>query len=500
MIYCIKYYRTYLLRRKFYLITDHKPLVWLRSHNDPNSRVMRWRLLLAEYDFEVIYRPGGINIADALSRNPTDEPTKQNILMIREVALSDLSEEQPPETNEGDETINAHKMITRTRAGRKAGNRYAEAIKVLAPRTRAERRAEKEQTPTSASVKASVDDNSSFNEGGDSKDKGETEVINIESFQPTLPDIQEEPELECVESESERENIEKVTPELSVLDNDLINFYPEEDKSTTQIIMCKEKLYMRKDNYLNFITTQGEQCDEGAKQLQMHNKLPNFQQTEVGVPKVIKVNKKVHIALPLRSEMRVGLGVIEERLNLLTKNLNDVLKTLLFESISIAKSETIENLKWDIIITKLNKIFEENQVKLITCLSEIRYALPEERNEIITTAHTSVEGGHRGVTKTIKRIRNTYQWEKLKEGVQSFIRKCLECETRKLIKIKTKMPLKLTSDGDSAMDVLAIDCVGPLPPANGYTYIVSFQCLLTKFAIAVPHQLLRQHLIKAEIF
>ena len=33
---------------------------------------MRWRLTLAEYDFEVIYRPGRTNIADALSRNPVE--------------------------------------------------------------------------------------------------------------------------------------------------------------------------------------------------------------------------------------------------------------------------------------------------------------------------------------------------------------------------------------------------------------------------------------------
>ena len=36
---------------------------------DPGSRLMRWRLQLAEYDFEVVYKPGTQNgNADALSR------------------------------------------------------------------------------------------------------------------------------------------------------------------------------------------------------------------------------------------------------------------------------------------------------------------------------------------------------------------------------------------------------------------------------------------------
>ena len=55
-------------------MTDHKPLVWFQNSKDPCSRVSRWRLKLAEYDFDVIYKAGTMNVnADALSRNPTDD-------------------------------------------------------------------------------------------------------------------------------------------------------------------------------------------------------------------------------------------------------------------------------------------------------------------------------------------------------------------------------------------------------------------------------------------
>jgi len=61
----------------FLLITDHKPLTWLHKLKDP-SRLARWRIKLAEYDYEIVYKPGKINAnADALSRNPTT-----NIYMI----------------------------------------------------------------------------------------------------------------------------------------------------------------------------------------------------------------------------------------------------------------------------------------------------------------------------------------------------------------------------------------------------------------------------------
>jgi hypothetical protein len=42
------------------------------SVKDPSSRLLRWRLLLEEYDFTIVYKAGKRNVnADALSRNPT---------------------------------------------------------------------------------------------------------------------------------------------------------------------------------------------------------------------------------------------------------------------------------------------------------------------------------------------------------------------------------------------------------------------------------------------
>jgi len=65
----IKYFRPYLYGKNFKVVSDHKPLKWIINVKDPGSRLMRWRLQLAEYDFEIIYKPGKQNSnADALSR------------------------------------------------------------------------------------------------------------------------------------------------------------------------------------------------------------------------------------------------------------------------------------------------------------------------------------------------------------------------------------------------------------------------------------------------
>ena len=79
IIYCVTYFRPYLYGRKLTLVTDHKPLIWFQNSKDPCSRVTRWKLKLAEYDFDVIYKAGKTNVnADALSRNPIDLENIEN--------------------------------------------------------------------------------------------------------------------------------------------------------------------------------------------------------------------------------------------------------------------------------------------------------------------------------------------------------------------------------------------------------------------------------------
>lgn len=69
IIWATKHFRPYLYGRKFYIYTDHRPLAWLNSLKDPNSKLTRWRLRLQDFDFEIIYKKGKQNSnADALSR------------------------------------------------------------------------------------------------------------------------------------------------------------------------------------------------------------------------------------------------------------------------------------------------------------------------------------------------------------------------------------------------------------------------------------------------
>ena len=67
----------YLLRDvKFTLKTDHANLLYMNI--PPSSKVLRWKLAIQEYDFDVYHIPGPDNIAaDAFSRlmDPSDQAT-----------------------------------------------------------------------------------------------------------------------------------------------------------------------------------------------------------------------------------------------------------------------------------------------------------------------------------------------------------------------------------------------------------------------------------------
>lgn len=73
IVWACKYFRPYLFGNKFTLYTDHQPLIYIFNMKDPSSRLVRWRLKLEEYDYNIQYRKGSQNVvADGLSRIKID--------------------------------------------------------------------------------------------------------------------------------------------------------------------------------------------------------------------------------------------------------------------------------------------------------------------------------------------------------------------------------------------------------------------------------------------
>ncbi|XP_037915043.1 uncharacterized protein LOC119653954 [Hermetia illucens] len=100
IVWATKYFRPYLYGIKFEIKTDHRPLVWLQSLKDPDSKTLRWRIKLNEYNFNISYVKGKENqVADFLSRINTD----QNEINYQNKIPSDIAT-----IHSGKEELNDH--------------------------------------------------------------------------------------------------------------------------------------------------------------------------------------------------------------------------------------------------------------------------------------------------------------------------------------------------------------------------------------------------------
>ncbi len=81
----VNHFAFYLYGKVFKVFSDHKGLQWLTSGKQRNRRVYGWALKLTEFQFEVIYRPGTLNVvADELSRCHGDDERRDTRLSKEE--------------------------------------------------------------------------------------------------------------------------------------------------------------------------------------------------------------------------------------------------------------------------------------------------------------------------------------------------------------------------------------------------------------------------------
>lgn len=434
IIYCTHHFRPYLYGRKFTIVTDHKPLIWLHSIKDPSSRLWKWRTKLAEYDYDIQYKKGSLNSnADALSRNPP-------VALMLPLTTNNLNDSS-------DESLFSfpHRTMSNVTTTPRESNNLILPNQSLNPSSQELTIEEIYDDPTETYFSLESDDD----DDDDADDMNDLFVT---------------------------DSVPARIPGTAISD---------ETNIRTNIIYSRENLLKQHDNLVIFIYTNGRPYDNGAKEFYKESLLPKYKDIMPERAKVTAFKGKTLIALPIKynDQTLIETGSVKNCL----RSLLDVITELQIDSISIRKTDNFDEIPWIYIQNQLTRCLNENPVNVTICKDLIRIPEESERLPLIIENHSSAIGGHKGITKTYNRLRPHYYWNTMKRDIQSFIQKCRQCQVRKLTRIKTKSPMIITDTPGAAFDKISLDIMGPLPMSSqGNSYILTIQDLLTKYSVAIP--------------
>lgn len=375
IVWAVENFRHYLYGREFLIVTDHKPLTYLLSTKNINSRLHRWKLTLMEYNFKIVHKNGVQNVvADALSRiRIENEKNYSNLLLAESI----------------DEILEKANIYAQTRAMSR-------------------------------------------------KTTDGTKTNNAESIpKQILPFIEE------------RSNFIINTGEY-----DHIFFI-----FTSNTCEMKKKLEHKLKTLIKIPDTKEEfyEMDGDRTIIKMYSYLPCTNTQEE-----IKTETTLISLMNICKNKQYGNIAINVDFRIFTKyqEFKYVLQT-------VSRGTNIK------ITLHLDKIIE------ITKVEDIR--------KILETYHKSLLGGHTGLERMKNTIRRYYNWHNMTKDIKEYIRNCDICEKSK-ITTHTKMPLQISSTATRPFEKIFMDIVGPVNPVSseGYKYIFTANCDLSKFAIAVP--------------
>ncbi|XP_043263448.1 uncharacterized protein LOC122403783 [Colletes gigas] len=407
MVYAAQYFRPYVFGRKFTLVTDHRPLVWLHSVKDPTSRLAKWKLKLLEYEYDVVHKSGKTNKnADALSRNPAH------------ICLPLASKE--------DKTYRPTGLL-KIPGGTGIGQRVKSLRRKQAHPLYVDSNTSSDEAPYQESI---------------IKKRGPPKSIrkNITGNSPIslLPTLTREKDPADEPLEVFDTPIAQSTPFNS----------PEQNKSILSYSINNEASPIA-GNLISFEDDTDTTIIQTSHQPEDKNQNTVIETAATHLP----ASPSPHVA-------NQGL-------------------------FSSERTDSSLNL-WDIVPSTSEPIGAA-QPSTNTSTDPLLITPPvEDRIPLISEAHDSLIGGHKGIAKTYRRLFPKYTWPGLRNDIQEYIRKCKSCQEQKLVRMKTRQPMLITDTPTEPFDKIALDTVGPLPETpSGNRYILTMQDNLTKYCLAV---------------
>ena len=168
-----------------------------------------------------------------------------------------------------------------------------------------------------------------------------------------------------------------------------------------------------------------------------------IEKSELG--QVISLRNKKRLIFNIFVKENFDDKIYTKNIETTIETLKDAMDQLKLKTFSMSREGNgFDKLPWNTLESIFKVYFGKGDYIITICSGEIEIPPENERVQIIKESHDSNVGGHKGETKTLQRVRERFYWRGMKDDVIKYVKTCDLCQKKKLVRIKTKLPMCLT--------------------------------------------------------
>lgn len=458
IIFGTKTFRPYLYGHKFTIITDHRPLKWLFNCKDPGSKLVRWRLKLEEFDYDVIYKRGRINSnADTLSRYPVNPILQDDV--DPQPSTSGLLDDCPiPETDTPIDILDDLIEL-----GDLDISPLEEPNLDFIP-----------LNPPSVS-----DPQSPLNPV---PPLDPVPLLNPSTTSDQLPPLNSHspPDFPAGSHSNSSKEYSEFLKSFSNKDETYNTYIKEHNesllKSKTKTILVPLSVdYDESNPYLpEIISAADASIHDGERELHSFQKFT--------------INDKTYYFLFTKVYYFDSCSYLDIFKTLKSVRDEIILKGDINEIAISDFRNPFEQNSFVKIYNMLAYLFNNTNITVNIHHNTIIYPVPTEIAKILKENHDIPIAGHLGSNRMYDRIKERYYWKNMRSEIEDYIKNCKLCQSNKALRKINKAPMQITTTSTRPFERISLDIVGPLPEAGQQKlkYILTLQDDLSKFSLAYP--------------